>query len=187
MKKILLVFSAAAVLVACNTTPNSSALQSSTLATPAVLDTAGLAQFRAAKQTQLLTAQASAKPEAKPIVHEKTIIKYVPAHRVAKSYSHRGIQQNSTAKATNNIQPAAAPVTMNTESANTAKAQKKGISKAAKGAIIGGVIGAGSGAMLDKKNRAMGAVIGGVIGAAGGYGIGRGMDKKDGRYFQYQQ
>ena len=32
----------------------------------------------------------------------------------------------------------------------------------------------------DKKGR--GAIIGGIIGAAGGYAVGRGADKKDGRY-----
>jgi hypothetical protein len=36
--------------------------------------------------------------------------------------------------------------------------------------------------VINKKNRAVGAVIGGVIGGGGGYVIGRGMDKKDGRY-----
>ena len=60
--------------------------------------------------------------------------------------------------------------------------KKKGWSKAAKGAVIGGVGGAAAGAILVKKNRALGAVIGGVVGGGVGYGIGRGMDKKDGRY-----
>lgn len=58
-------------------------------------------------------------------------------------------------------------------------AKKTGISKSAKGAIIGGVGGAVVGAVLGKN--AKGAVIGGVIGAAGGYVLGRKQDKKDGR------
>jgi hypothetical protein len=57
--------------------------------------------------------------------------------------------------------------------------RKKGWSKAAKGATIGGVGGAVAGAVIGKG--AKGAVIGGVIGAAGGYIIGRGKDRKDGR------
>jgi CRISPR/Cas system CSM-associated protein Csm4 (group 5 of RAMP superfamily) len=69
---------------------------------------------------------------------------------------------------------------MVSETQNTAKA-KKGWSKAAKGAVIGGAGGAIAGAVINKRNRAAGAVIGGVIGAGGGYVIGRGMDKKDGR------
>ncbi len=59
------------------------------------------------------------------------------------------------------------------------RTSKKGISKAAKGAIIGGVGGATVGAVIGKNGK--GAVIGGVIGAAGGYIIGRKQDKKDGR------
>lgn len=62
---------------------------------------------------------------------------------------------------------------------STRSTRKKGISKAAKGAIIGGVGGAAVGAVIGKN--AKGAVIGGVIGAAGGYIIGRKQDKKDGR------
>ena len=60
--------------------------------------------------------------------------------------------------------------------------KKQGISKAAKGAVIGGVAGAVGGAVINKNNRVVGAVIGAEIGAGGGYTIGRGMDKKDGRY-----
>ena len=59
--------------------------------------------------------------------------------------------------------------------------KKEGMSKAAKGAIIGGAGGAATGAVINKKNRAAGAVIGAVIGAGGGYVVGRKMDKKDGR------
>ena len=70
---------------------------------------------------------------------------------------------------------------MVSESQNAAKA-KKGWSKAAKGTAIGAGTGAVLGAVINKKNRALGAVIGGVLGGGGGYAIGRGMDKKDGRY-----
>ncbi len=68
---------------------------------------------------------------------------------------------------------AAAPVT-------TVK-KKKGWSKAAKGAVIGGASGAVLGAVVNKRNRGAGAVIGGVVGAGVGYGVGRSKDKKDGR------
>lgn len=64
-------------------------------------------------------------------------------------------------------------------SGTTASTQKKGMSKAAQGAIIGGVGGAVAGAVIGKSGK--GAVIGGVVGAAGGYIIGRGKDKKSGR------
>jgi hypothetical protein len=72
---------------------------------------------------------------------------------------------------------------MVSESQNAAKTTtKKGWSKAAKGTAIGAGAGAVLGAVINKKNRVAGAVIGGVIGGGGGYVIGRGMDKKDGRY-----
>lgn len=72
---------------------------------------------------------------------------------------------------------------MVSESQNAAKTtSKKGWSKAAKGTAIGAAGGAVLGAVINKKNRAVGAVIGGVLGGGGGYVIGRGMDKKDGRY-----
>lgn len=57
--------------------------------------------------------------------------------------------------------------------------KKKGMSDAAKGAVIGGVGGAVAGAVLGKNTK--GAILGGVIGAAGGYIIGKGKDKKSGR------
>jgi uncharacterized protein YcfJ len=70
----------------------------------------------------------------------------------------------------------------NNNSTSTSSTQKKGWSKTAKGAVIGGVVGAGTGAVVNKKNRAAGAVIGGVIGAGTGAVIGNKMDKKDGRH-----
>ena len=50
-----------------------------------------------------------------------------------------------------------------------------------KGAIIGGVAGAGTGAVISKNHRVKHAVIGGVVGAGTGYVIGRHRDKKKGR------
>jgi hypothetical protein len=69
----------------------------------------------------------------------------------------------------------------NTGSETTTPAEtekKEGWSKAAKGAVIGGVGGAVAGAILSKK-KGKGAIIGGVIGAAGGYILGRKKDKAD--------
>ena len=57
--------------------------------------------------------------------------------------------------------------------------RRSGVSKAAKGAIIGGVGGAVAGGIIGKSGK--GAVIGGVVGAAGGYIIGRSKDRRDGR------
>ena len=73
-----------------------------------------------------------------------------------------------------------------TGTSNAAKTPQKptGLSKAAKGAIIGGVVGAGAGAIIDKKKPVRGAVIGGATGAGVGYTIGRDGDRKSGRVEQ---
>ena len=71
--------------------------------------------------------------------------------------------------------------TVSSESSNTGRT-KKGWSKTAKGAVIGGVVGAGTGAVVNKKNRVAGAVVGGVVGAGAGAVIGNEMDRKDGRH-----
>ena len=66
-------------------------------------------------------------------------------------------------------------------SSNTQSApQRKGMSSAAKGAIIGGAAGAVGGVLIDKKD-GRGAIIGGAAGAGAGYLIGRDKDKKTGR------
>lgn len=71
---------------------------------------------------------------------------------------------------------------MSSSSTSNAKVQKKGMSKSAKYAIIGGTGGAVLGAVINKRNRVAGGVIGGVLGGGLGYGIGRSQDKKDGRF-----
>ena len=73
------------------------------------------------------------------------------------------------------------PGSATTETTSTKKTNT-GWSKTAKGAVIGGVVGAGTGAVVNKKNRAAGAVVGGVVGAGTGAIIGNELDKKDGRH-----
>lgn len=70
----------------------------------------------------------------------------------------------------------------NSSTTNSAKqgTEKKGWSKAAQGAVIGGATGAVGGAIIS-KDKVAGAAVGAAVGAAGGYIIGRDKDKKDGR------
>ncbi|WP_316839039.1 YMGG-like glycine zipper-containing protein [Pedobacter gandavensis] len=70
----------------------------------------------------------------------------------------------------------------NSSSSNTVAtpAKKKGWSQAAKGTAIGAGAGAIGGILVDKNN-ARGAIIGGVVGAGTGYVIGRAQDRKSGR------
>lgn len=81
-------------------------------------------------------------------------------------------------RANNQVQPSSYE-----SSSPDVTSQKKGWSSAAKGAVIGGVVGAGTGVIVDKKD-GRGAVIGGVLGAGTGYVIGREQDKKSGRVDQ---
>ncbi|MFL5742477.1 MAG: glycine zipper domain-containing protein [Flavisolibacter sp.] len=160
MKKLFPVFALAVLVTACNTDPRLAAMNSAL--TPSI-DTSGLAKYQQWKAMNELanTTQFQSVAPAQPTT--RTIIKYVPVRQSSsRSYSSGSMSSSSSGAAK--------------------AAQRKGWSKSAKGAVIGGVGGAAAGAIINKKNRALGAVIGGVIGAAGGYGIGHGMDKRDGRF-----
>jgi hypothetical protein len=175
MKKFVLSLSiglsAATFMVACNS--NQGVAEQANVAKAA--DTTGLAEFQSAKQ-QIAMSEAAAFTAASAS-QAKTV--YVPVRSAAKSTAKKSTSSSSK---TASSETANKEVMPSSQTENAAKTQKKGISKAAKGAIIGGVVGAAAGAVINKQNRVVGAVIGGVAGAAGGYGIGRGMDKKDGRY-----
>ena len=123
------------------------------------VDATELAQFEAWKDTKTLEALETEKAS---YVAPKTTTRSTAAKRTVNYQSPK----------------------MVSETQNSAKTttQKKGWSKAAKATAIGAGTGAVLGAVINKKNRAVGAVIGGVLGGGGGYVIGRGMDKKDGRY-----
>lgn len=71
-------------------------------------------------------------------------------------------------------------VTTSSAGVTTTPAKKKGWSDAAKGTAIGAGVGALGGVLIDKNN-ARGAIIGGLAGAGAGYAIGRAEDRKSGR------
>ena len=124
------------------------------------VDATELAQFEAWKETKTLEALETEKAS---YVALKTASRSTAAKRTVNYQSPKMVSESQNA-------------------AKTTTTKKKGWSKAAKGTAIGAGAGAVLGAVINKKNRAVGAVIGGVIGGGGGYVIGRGMDKKDGRY-----
>jgi hypothetical protein len=186
MKKLLPVLGFTVLMAACNTIPdqNASTVQSAQITQP---DTTGIAAFNAWKaQNELATFNMQQTQQSQSVPEKtRTIVKYVP---VAKSNQSRPVSHpsNSTSTSTESS-TTGSPADTGSGSADKGSGEtstvekKEGWSKAAKGAVIGGVAGAAGGAVINKKNRVAGAVIGGVIGAAGGYGIGRTMDKKDGR------
>lgn len=164
MKRIIPIVAAAVMVTACNTSPKPATTDNSKVV---YMDTTGLAQFQAWKaQNELATMNGYM--GAQPAVQSNSGSMSSTSSNTARRSSSSTVRRSSGS-------------TASTSSGRTVT-QKKGWSKAAKGAVIGGVAGAAGGAIINKKNRAVGAVIGGVLGAAGGYGIGRGMDKRDGRY-----
>jgi hypothetical protein len=177
MKKLLPILSIAFLATACNPGP-----KSADIAVPLqveqkqTIDTAGLADFQAWRAQSELAPQEIAKPE-------RTVAYKAPVKRAAtpvrKSTPVKRSSSSSTSSGSDNSVASSGGGT--SESTQPAKAEKKGWSKAAKGAVIGGVAGAAGGAVINKKNRVAGAVIGAVIGAGGGYVLGRQQDKKDGR------
>jgi hypothetical protein len=201
MKKLIPIFSIAVVMAACNPTPKteaaSSAANVSQPVQPTVLDTAGLAEYQAWKvQNELKDTKEyntpSMEPEqAAPVARVRKVKRPQPSY-TSKTESPVETSVPSSVPASNPESTASnggSGTVSNdggaatSESSGTAKAdEKKGWSKGAKGAVIGGVVGAGAGAVINKKNPVVGAVIGGVLGAGGGYVIGRKMDKKDGRF-----
>ena len=156
MKKALLIISVIAItagMVACNNQPKSEMTKAISYE-----DTVGLASFQNWKaQNERADIQA-----------------YL--NNANQNASATPVRKTSTSK------PATKTVYRTTTTQPVAQTQKKGWSKAAKGAAIGAGSGAVIGAVINKKNRVLGGVIGGVLGGGVGYGIGRGMDKKDGRY-----
>ncbi|MGZ5286936.1 MAG: glycine zipper 2TM domain-containing protein [Flavisolibacter sp.] len=160
MKKMIpMVIIAALFLTACtsNTRTRAEAAMD--------VDTSGLAEFQAFKQQQAIMDQMAA---------------YQMAQGNATANQSSGTARKTPASRSSG---SSNRTVYNSESSSAAKAtQKKGWSKAAKGAVIGGVAGGVAGAVIHKRNRAVGGVVGAVVGAGGGYAIGRGMDKKDGRY-----
>jgi hypothetical protein len=188
MKKLLPILSIvflAVFMVACNQAPKPNV--ASQQAPVITADTTGLANFQLWKaQNELANVQQFNQPVSAAPQQEKQVIVYRDAPAKSRSTSSKSASSKSSSSQS---QPAPGNsgvsndegVASSTGSNEAKTVAKKGISKAAKGAIIGGVGGAVAGAIINKKNRVAGAVIGGVIGAGGGYAIGRGMDKKDGR------
>lgn len=137
-------------------------------------DTAGIADYKAFQEWKRSKQAAEFGEQPAMRVVEKPV--YVVRNTGSRSTS------SNTGSSNNKVEDRADyPGSTSTDVSQPVE-EKKGWSKAAKGAAIGAGSGAVIGAVVNKRNRAVGAVIGGVVGGAAGYGIGRHMDKKDGRY-----
>ena len=117
-------------------------------------------------------------PKEAKVSHEAVSSKVT--HKTATENQPAPVSDTATVTTGNSGPAANADTTSSEGTVETPAAKKKGWSKAAQGAVIGGVGGAIGGAIISKK-KGTGAAIGGAVGAAGGYIIGRQKDKKDGR------
>ncbi len=191
MKQFLPVLSFALLLTACGTTTADKEVKSLQSVQQTSIDTAGLTQFQQWKaQNELSIATpvaeepqpAPMKPQPKVIIRERIVERPV----AVRTPRPAPVATVPTPEPTASENEGLGEIVAKSESENAAKEpvkeEKKGWSKAAKGAVIGGAGGAVIGGIISKKNPAVGAAIGGVLGGAVGYGIGKNKDKKDGRY-----
>jgi len=186
MKKLLLPIAIVAVFSACNTKKeedkrdllflnDSSSMQSNVMS-----DTATVTQVAPVPAAPVAKYTAPSPKKAATPTYKK------PVRKVATNSDEPDASVLNTPSTTNGNVPGetgstgtGTAGTGTVDNTTTIPEKKEGISKSAKGAIIGGVAGAAAGAIITKKGK--GAVIGGVIGAAGGYILGRKKDKADGR------
>jgi len=166
MKKILpisaIVIMATMLVVACNRSPQAASNSLN------YADTIGLADFQKWKAQNELKdptvyyQQGNEMTSGQPA---RTIVKYVPVKSSATRARRSSYSSGS----------------MNSVAQYPAKSLKKGWSRKAKGAVIGGGGGAILGAVINKNNRLLGGAVGGALGAGLGYVIGNELDRKHGR------
>ncbi|RZK44098.1 MAG: glycine zipper 2TM domain-containing protein [Pedobacter sp.] len=150
MKKVIIMVTMVAVFASCNNREKEMALAKQQ-ALVALKDSLKLDSFKRAEIA-----------EKERLVEERHQAELAAARRSsATSYSSSGGSYNSNA-------------------GSSTAAKKKGWSSAAKGTAIGAGVGALGGVLIDKKD-GRGAIIGGLAGAGAGYVIGRDRDRKSGR------
>ncbi|MEO7800964.1 MAG: YMGG-like glycine zipper-containing protein [Ginsengibacter sp.] len=170
MKNLFIGLAATMMFAACNSETKES--ESTNVLTT---DTTSLYNNGISSDTATLTESVPVKdtvylPAPKEVVKQKTSVRTTTP------------KTSSTTTQTTTTVPGSGTVAKDTvataETTPTVTPEKKGMSSAAKGAVIGGVGGAVGGAILSKK-KGKGAIIGGAVGAAGGYILGRKKDKKN--------
>jgi hypothetical protein len=204
MKKLIPLFSIAAtafVMTACNSNPKiagQSTTPAAAVQAPTVLqDTSGLAEYQAWK---VMNEMKDSKDYGQP---EEAVAATAPVRKAprvsspSRAVNHRTETPPPPAPAPVYTPQAPASTAPDARAGSTASTgagtdastgagtgetakvdEKKGMSNKTKGAVIGGVVGAGAGAVIYKKNPVVGAVVGAVLGAGGGYVIGGKVDKK---------
>jgi hypothetical protein len=168
MKKLLpllsILFIAVILLAACSNKSQTNANDGKVLT---YTDTTGLADFQKWKTQNELK---------DPSVY------YMQGYEAGATQAVKRTYAPVSRKATTSRSVSSKSGSMNSVAQYPAKTSvKKGWSRRAKGAAIGGGGGAILGAVINKNNRLVGGAIGGAIGAGLGYVIGNELDKKHGR------
>ncbi|MEJ7693585.1 YMGG-like glycine zipper-containing protein [Daejeonella sp.] len=162
MKRILLGFAFAAIVAGCNNKANEVASANAVRDSIRVAhETARLDSFERAEEAEKATVIAAA-----AVAKERA---------ATRSTASRSSRSSSSSNRQGYISDNGSVVYTTPQ-----EAKRRGWSSAAKGAVIGGVAGAATGILVDKKN-GRGAAIGGVVGAGTGYVIGRSRDRRSGR------
>ena len=208
MKKILAIFAASSLFVACNT-------KSDLDTNKAVVVTDTTNMYKSNASTDINTADQPRQEEKNvaptKIIRETRVVYVDRPNRSTRQVVHQAapvdpvvITPTPQKQPENNTNTSNTPSTTtngnsgtigsgNTGSTGTsypsAEQKDKGWSNSAKDAVIGGVGGAVLGAVISKK-KGTGAVIGGILGAAGGYILGKKKDKSldqttDAKYTSY--
>jgi len=164
MKRILLGFAFAAIVAGCNTNTTTEVASADDVRDSIRIadEKARLDSFQRADEAEKIAAVAVAKERAS-------------AKSASSGTSSRRTSSSSSSNRQGYISDNGSVVYTTPQ-----EAKRRGWSSAAKGAVIGGVAGAATGILVDKKD-GRGAAIGGVIGAGTGYVIGRSKDKRTGR------
>jgi len=151
---------AAIVMAACNGKPQTDVNNGKVLT---YSDTTGLAEFQKWKTMNELK-------DPSVYYNQGSEVTYQPVKKASRTSAPARKATRTSSGSMNSVAQYPAKTTV-----------KKGWSRKAKGAAIGGGGGAILGAVINKNNRLVGGAIGGAIGAGLGYVIGNELDKKHGR------
>ena len=206
MKKILTIFAATSLFVACNTksdldtnkavvvtdTTNMYTSNASTdinTAAQPLQEERTVAPTKIIRETRVVYVDRAPRP-ARRVVHQAAPVEPVVVTPAPQKQPENNTTASTTPSTNGTVTGNGSGNTGSTGKTTPSTVQKdKGWSNSAKDAVIGGVGGAVMGAVIS-KNKGKGAVLGGILGAAGGYILGRKKDKSmdqttDAKYTSY--
>ena len=175
MKKIMIIISAAWLMLACSDNSKKEIQQAKTMAIDSMKMQSRIKEAKQGvidsmrMQAQVETAKQFTRDSLKDVRKSTVYVGKKYNSSQAESY----VAKNSNNEAYSTL-PSDAPIYK-----PVPVKKKRRISRPVQGALIGAGVGAVSGAIINKSNRGKGAVIGGIIGAGVGAGTGIIIDNKE--------